>query len=154
MSDIAIIWTENGADIGIGPNDFATDDGLETAIYISLFTDARAPADADLPTAERDRRGWWGDIAPEVEGDRIGSLLWLLAREKQTTAVVARAEQYAREALEWLVEDRVASRVEVEAELVAEGVLGIGVRIYRPSSEPVRFRYEFAWERQAEKRAA
>ena len=41
--------------------------------------------------------------------------LWLLAREKRTPAVLARAELYVREALQWLVDDGVASAIAVAA---------------------------------------
>ena len=40
MTDIALIQTGHGKfDIGIDAPDLATDDGLETAVIILLFTD-------------------------------------------------------------------------------------------------------------------
>ena len=147
MSDIALIWNPDafGADIAMAGPDLATDDGLKTAIIISLFTDARANADDPLPQAGADRRGWWGDVAPLVEGDHIGSRLWLLSREKQLSSVLGRAEEYAKEALAWLLADGVAAEISVTAEVVRDGVLGLGVIIVRPDG-PARQRYDFVWE--------
>lgn len=101
----------------------ATDDGLRTAVILSLFLDGRARAD----DGAEDRRGWVGDaFAPE---DRVGSRLWLLAREKQTEETRRRAEDYAAEALAWMVEAGLATSVTVRAQWVDRGLLGLAVSI-------------------------
>lgn len=77
--------------------DLQGDDGLMTAVIISLFTDARAHDDDPLPDervgVSSDRRGWWGDCLPDAQGEQtlesIGSRLWLLWREKDLDSVVA-----------------------------------------------------------------
>jgi phage gp46-like protein len=147
MSDLALRWdaTAFAADLAIEANDLARDGGLETAILLSLFTDRRAEPGDPLPDGESDRRGWWADAVPVVEGDQIGSRLWLLSREKETKATLSRAEEYGREALGWLIEDRVAERVEVTAEVPRGGMLGLEVVIYRPQADPVRYRFNHAW---------
>lgn len=98
------------------------DDGLGTAILISLFTDRRVTADE----AEGDRRGWIGDALSEIEGDRIGSRLWLLKREKATEDTRQRAIEYSAEALAWM-EDELISGLEIEAEWITREMLGIRV---------------------------
>lgn len=154
MTDIALIWNDetNLGDILTTGADLQSDEGLQTAVIVSLFTDRRASDDDALPAGETNRRGWWGDVAPEVEGDVTGSKLWLLFREKRLPDVIARAQEYARESLQWLIDDKVASRVDVTAEAlrVGEGdVLAIQVDVYRPRGEPVRFRYNYAWQSHA-----
>ncbi len=148
MSDLALRWdaTSFAADLAIEANDLARDEGLETAVLLSLFTDRRAEPGDPLPDGESDRRGWWADALPVVEGDRIGSRLWLLSREKETKATLSRAEEYAREALQWLVDDLVAERVKVTAKIPRTGVLGLEVVIYRPQADPVKYRFNHAWE--------
>ena len=44
MTDIALNWINalGGADIALEGPHLATDDGLRTAVIVSLFTDARA----------------------------------------------------------------------------------------------------------------
>ena len=66
------------------------DPGLMTAIIISLFTDAAA-TEAELVTAglpAGTRGGWWGDTYPEIDGDVLGSKLWLLTRAKRDDATL------------------------------------------------------------------
>lgn len=145
MTDIALLWDAEAfaGDIAVREGAIVIDDGLRTAILISLFSDARAAADEPLPTAGGDRRGWWGD-AFSAPGNGLGSKLWLLARSKITPQVIARARDHARAALAWLIEDGVAKSIEVEAVALAPGTLAIGVAIERPSG-PGRQRFDFTW---------
>jgi phage gp46-like protein len=133
--------------------DLELDDGLETAVLVSLFTDRRAKVDDTLPDLNNlDRRGWWGDLgSPEVEGDQIGSRLWLLGREKTQESVLVRARKYAEEALRWMTEDGVAKSIKVESE--RQGTPGtdwlvLKVQIYRPDGTVTAFKYEMQWEAQ------
>lgn len=150
MGDIALYWSkENAGDIATSEADLLTDDGLETALIMSLFTDRRVSVDEDLPASETDRRGWWGDVVPVVPGDIIGSRLWLLAREKQLADVITRAKEYAAEAVQWLIDDKVAQRVDVVAESTKPGQLDIQVTVYRPLGDAVQFKFDYAWQAQA-----
>ncbi len=121
--DIKISWDSIliKGDFLFEDNDLVSDDGLQTAAIISLFTDRRARDDDALPdTVLGDRRGWWGDLAsPEVEEDEIGSRLWLLEREKTLPEVLIRAEQYAKGALQWMIDDEVAASISVTTERAA-----------------------------------
>lgn len=76
---------------------------LIRAVVISLFTWRRAATDDPLDDDER--FGWWGDSYPTIADDRIGSRLWLLRRVKLTTDTQRDAEFYAREALQWMLDD-------------------------------------------------
>lgn len=135
---MAFDWAIAGAGL-------AEDDGLETAVLLSLFTDRRAEADDVLAGASDDRRGWWADQTLDVAGDKIGSRLWLLAREKQTNAVLVRAQEYAEEALAWLVQDGFARSVAVTAEIVRSGLLGLTVEIARSDKPAAKYRFETFW---------
>lgn len=151
--DIGLYWDSLAGDLRLLNGDLWRDGGLETAIVISLFTDRRASPTDVLPDASPDRRGWWADGVPEIQGDEIGSLLWLLAREKQQQTVVERAREYAEAALKWLVDDRVADRVEVTAEIVRPGFLGIQVIVWRPQVGRTDYRFNYNWDAQAARRA-
>lgn len=142
MSDVALVMNTQGvADFGITANDLLVDDGLQTAIELSLFTDLRALDTDVLPGNSTDRRGFWGGV--------IGSRLWLLQRSKQTLDVLALAKQYALEALQWLLDDQVAATVDVTTAFVAPGVLGISVAITRPAGMTQAFQFSYAWAAQA-----
>jgi phage gp46-like protein len=138
LTDLAITFD---ADINVlnfsaavSSGDLATDDGLHAAVLYSLFTDKRAGTDDDIPDATDDPRGHWAD---SVLGESEGSHLWLLTREKQTQQTLNRAQDYAREALQWLIDDGHASRVEVIGEWLRLGVLALQITIW--SGDQVRF---------------
>lgn len=115
------------------------DGGLRRAIVISLFTDARALPDDELPAGSTGigrRRGWWGDVvapsqAPAGAAWTTGSRLWLLSREKQTAETTRRARKYAEEALQWLTRGGWATSVNVDADWAANstGVLVLTISI-------------------------
>lgn len=132
------VWARAGADL-------ASDDGLLTAVIISLFTDAPASALEAANAGLSDRRGWWGDAYADEAGDVMGSKLWLLRREKRTAATLERARQYATEALAWLVSDGVAESVAVTAEAVGTDVLGLQVTVTRKREPTAKYRFERFW---------
>lgn len=136
--DILLTLTEPGVfDLVTQGHDLAGDGSFGTAVLISLFTDARAQAD-ELPPEWQDPRGWWADaLLAENGGDAlgVGSKLWLLSREKQTEAVMARAEDYARQALQWLIDDGHAAAVDVRVDNPENGVLALGIEITHRSPQ-------------------
>lgn len=140
--DLEIVPGTNG-----GPGRYAETEGLETAIRLSLFTNARAQDGDELPEGEgafgEDLGGWWGDTFLET-GSSLGSRLWLLRREKLTAATRQRARDYALEALQWLIDDRIASDVEIETAVPERGCLELSVVIVREGETPTRFQY--LWE--------
>ena len=84
------------------------------AVVISLFSWRRAATDD--PVDDDERFGWWGDSYPPIADDRIGSRLWLLRRVKLTADTQRDAEFYAREALQWLLDDGQVLEVDVITE--------------------------------------
>lgn len=149
MSDIGLTWNAaaGAADFSIVANDLATDDGLRTAVALSLFTDRLAGVGDVLPVGEADRRGWWADAVPVVPGDNFGSRFWLLSRSKQTPDVLSRAEEYAREALQWLLDDKVSDKITAVAEFAtALAAEGITITIRRPNNDSVSYRFNHTWE--------
>lgn len=147
MADVALCMQENFiTDLLVENNDLVRDDGLRTAMLVSMFTDRRAHENERLPDGETDPRGWWADTFPDVPGDETGSRLWLLHREKQTAETAARARLYAMEALQWLIEDGVATNLDVSASWTAPGVLTIEVIVYRPGDVREVFTFDDVWK--------
>jgi phage gp46-like protein len=131
-------------DLLMDGSDLASGSELETAVIISLFTNRRAEDDDPLPDAFADRQGFWGDDFADIEGDLIGSRWWLLAAEKQTNEVRLKYLEYAVEALQWLIDDSVASEVQIQAEYIGPHVLGVSVVILHGNN--VSDRFEFVWD--------
>lgn len=148
MNDIALNLTRTNLgdsfDFGIDTKDLAQENGLRTAIIVSLFTDKRVKKEE--VGQEQSQRGWWGDALNEVTSDQIGSKLWLLEREKQTPLTLIKAEEYAREALAWLIEDQVAIKVDVTASYPGIGKMLIVVEVTRPNGEKLNYTFDSAWK--------
>jgi phage gp46-like protein len=146
MSDLALAWdpAAAAADLVLDGFDLAVDDGLRTAVIVSLFTDRRAELDDELPAGDGDRRGFWADsVAPPAKGDLTGSRIWLLDRGGGTADTGRKLENYAREALAWMIKDGVAASIDLVGSTTARGQLQLGLVIHRPTG-PSRF--DFVWD--------
>ena len=128
MPDILTLWNTTRGDWQRAGGSLASGNDIVTSVLISLFTDRVATPDDTVPDATRrlrDPRGWWAD-------ESIGSRLWLIDRAKRTPATLQRAQAYIVEALQWLVDDGVASRIEVTTEWTRQDTLGALVVVYSP----------------------
>ena len=128
---------------------------LQTAVIIALGTDALAPPSEELPDPDAtDRRGWWGDMDAEIlwGGWPVGCLLWLLSRAKITGSTasqgstLSRADGWTRDAMRPFVDNRIASRIDVNALRTELGRIDVGVTIYRGPDAAVDLRYAELWE--------
>ena len=134
--DLAV--TEDGTDVSRS---------LETAVLISLFSDARAePADDLLEGTER--RGWWAEayFDGDEHGDVWGSKLWQLETRKATAESLVFAQTAAERSLEWLIEDGICQAVSVETWWLEgrQGYMGLLVTLKRP--DKVSPEYIGPWE--------
>lgn len=121
--------------------DFATTDGLDTAIDMSLLEERRALA-SEVPVATR-RRGWWGNQFGDKIGFEIGSKLWLFHQARLTPDVVAKMRDAANDALIWLAEDNIAIDVNSDVRVVS-GTVRLEIQLTRPNSQ-VEFRFYDLW---------
>jgi phage gp46-like protein len=111
--DLSLVQDEDGIfDLEIDPDtkDFVTDDGLETPIVVSLFSDRRAASDEVADPMRR--RGWIGNQVAEVPGDNHGSGLWLYEQHRLTQEVATGVRMEAEQALDWMVDEGLVAKVE------------------------------------------
>lgn len=115
-------------------------DPLMRAVVISFFTNRRADPDdnADVPM------GWWGDTWPAVANDRYGSKLWLLQRSKLTNALVNTVRVYLRDALQWMLDDGVVSRIDIDIQRTGINELSNQVVLWRRDG-PVIISFSDLW---------
>jgi len=159
QGDVKIRWESVPlvGDVIIKYDDLVMDQGLYTAVIISLFSDRRAGPEDELPWPQEDRRGWPGDMISEYANDQIGSLLWLLVREKTLEETLQRAEEYAQSALQWMVEDKIVSKIEVKAYRlegqksgepgsVESPYLGILITLYQTGGLITTYAFAKKWE--------
>lgn len=129
-------WILDGASLGTG-ND------VTTALLISLFTDRIADVDDIIPDGTTDPRGWWGD---DVASGPIGSRLWLLFREKQTKETLQRAYDYIVEAIQWMIDDKVVARFDINVSWVARGQMGAEITAFKQDGAIVPNAFTWAWQ--------
>lgn len=144
MVDLKMELTESGADLVLEAGDLARDDSLTAAVLISLYSDRRARDDDRAFVENGDRRGWWGDSSEE----RLGSHLWLLERAKVIPQTFNEAREHVSAALQWLIDERIAERVDVEVgadDRSPEG-MRIGITVARGTATL----WPALWEAQAQ----
>lgn len=97
-------------DIPIVNGDFALVDGIETALGVSLFTDARE-SEGNVQDAFR-RGGWSGNILTLNDDFELGSTLWsLIARMVQDTFNLG--EGKVRLSLQWMIDLTIVDTIDV-----------------------------------------
>ncbi|MDH4122366.1 MAG: phage GP46 family protein [Deltaproteobacteria bacterium] len=112
-----------------GPPAFSLTGNLNRLVFISLFSDRRAEAE-EMPNP-LERRGWWADTYRKRP---LGSRLWMLDRAKWGQETLIQAQEFAEEALQWLVDEGAAQAVRVEAERQND-LLALRVEITRPDGQ-------------------
>ena len=146
MSDTTTLWNIAGgyADWSLSGAGLQTGDDLRTAVLISLFTDRTAQLDDEIPDGSADPRGWWGDTGQAVP---IGSRIWLLERAKQTPETLRQARDYAIEALQWLIDDKVVASFDINVEWTRRSVLGMRVVAHKPGGSQQTMDFSWTWNR-------
>lgn len=144
MTDISTVWntTLGSGDWVMSGSILQADNDLVTSVLISLFTDRLANSDDVLPTNSTDPRGWVGDLGESV---LIGSRLWLLGRSKLTQSTAAAAKDMAAEALQWMLDDSVVVRFDINTEVVMPNQLRMQVIAYKQDGTKVAMDFTNAW---------
>ena len=116
--DLELVGTEN-FDLAIAENgDFRTVENLNTAIDLSILTDARADESEVINPLRR--RGWFGNVLSEVEGHEQGCKIWLVEQAKFTPDILSIIEDYAKQGLDWIERDEIGKIKSVVCEKVSE----------------------------------
>lgn len=153
MSDIALTFDPISLLFDIGftlvVDDVDMDTTLKTAVLISLFSDKRASKDDILPYPGAGLRGWWGDNFSDIEGDQIGSKLWLFEREIINQDTINGLKDAAKESLQWFIDDKIASKIEIETEILAmasvDDTIAMKISIFKPDGTIEEINFENVW---------
>ena len=149
MTDIQTGWNfANGlADWIFLPGNDATDptnqlsygNDLATAVIISLFTDAQAGPDDVIPDGSTDPRGWWGGP--------IGSKIWIFTdRGKATDDLPGQVTAAASDALQWMIDDGVATSIDTAAAYTAPGQMMLTVTVHRGNGAALALQFANFWD--------
>ncbi len=145
MGDIAIVWnpaTSQG-DWVIRNGDLKSGSDLESAILVSLFTDAYAPDFVPPPpSGPPNPRGCWTDT---YTGYRIGSLLWTRTRLIKTQATLNLIKGDCQNALAWLVTAGAVTSFDIDAAWVNKTALALAITANMPDGTAPAFAYKRLW---------
>jgi phage gp46-like protein len=117
--------------------DLDTIDGLETAITVSLFTFARANPGNVLDAFKR--RGWVGNLLSLSEGYELGSELWVLEQARIDTGTMNKIKNFVQRALNWMITDGIADRIEVSAFQLGERGARVDIILRKNATEVGRY---------------
>jgi phage gp46-like protein len=128
MSDLYLKPTEFGGEVEYDSrNDFVLTDGLFTACYISLFSEP-----------------YWGNSIMPTEARLVSQLSQLFERpiSSSTRNIAIRTTERA---LNWLIENEIASEIQVDCEIQNVSSIYIVVRIIEPDDNIQEFGYKLNW---------
>jgi len=126
-TDVALNTDAGYYDISFTDGDLTKLKGYDTAIFISVFTDARASA-TQIEKPEL-RRGWIGNLGNSIE---IGSLNWLYEQARLINKTANGLADTTRTCLKWLVDFEYATSVTVTPIRSGANTLDADIRIAHP----------------------
>lgn len=122
MSDILIAKDSDGVfDISIANGQLVTTNGLDTAIYMSLFTEKRATEDQIKEPSQR--RGWVGNELNDDVTYEIGSYLWLLDQAIINQDTANLGEAYISDCLQWMITDGLVGSITVDSIIQSDKIV-------------------------------
>lgn len=138
--DVALHNTADGGEITISSGDVLVDDGLATAVYLSLW----GGNDDDNGTEATKHLQWWGNLDEPVAARRYRSETQaLLESSPITTAKLRALQEAAGRDLAWMKED-LADEIEVTTTIPAVDKVQLTVKVFVGENE---FTFPFIVER-------
>jgi len=129
MSDLYLKPSEFGGEVEYDSrNDFVLTDGLFTACYISLFSEP-----------------YWGNSILPTENRLLSNLNQIFERpiSSSTRNIAIRTTENA---LNWLIENDIASEIQVDCEIQNISSIYIVVTIQEPNGNIQEFGYKLNWQ--------
>lgn len=131
MSDLALNATDDGGEVSLNERgDFILDNGLFTAVYISLFSSP-----------------FWGNSIL-AKGHRTESEFMELFKNPIVSSTRNKAIRIAEKALSWLVSFGIAQEVIIDAEIKSVSELRILVKVIQPDENIESYSFGLNWEGQ------
>ena len=130
--DIAVVWdnARGRGDWSIAAGDILLGSALESAVAVSLFSDAI--------------EGWWADAYATLPiGSRLDELL--RAIKSGGTNVLLDAKNICNNALSWLISDGIAASVTTSCSWLAPQAIAIAIQIVEPSGAASSIAYSLFW---------
>lgn len=143
--DIALTKREDGIyDVTFTEDgDFEATEGLDTSILLSLLEQRRAnSAEVSAPQL---RRGWVGNELADIAIYELGSKLWILDQARLNTDTLNRAVDYARQALQWLLDNDIAQSLAITGEIEFPDGIRLFITLTRDNNQVESFYFNL-WD--------
>lgn len=126
MPDVRLFQTEDGGEIEVVGGQIELGDGLETAVYLSLF----GGNDDDSGLAGDDSKQWWGNLGETEVARKYRSFTQYLLRALPLIPNnLRRIEDAAILDLQWMLEEKLASFVSATATMPARNTVKLELKI-------------------------
>lgn len=130
--DVRMFHTELGGEITIEAGVVEFHDGLETAVYLSLF----GGEELDSGRPDSASKQWWGNLVEDEPSSTYRSETQaLLSTLPITTDSARRIEAAASRDLSWLVSDGYAQSVSASVTLPARNRIDLSIRVLADGRE-------------------
>lgn len=125
MTDVLLRQTDDGGEIFAEGGRFAMSDGLETAVYLSLFGGNEQDAGGSDTTQQ-----YWGNvIEPEPTRQYRSETQYLVRALPAVPANLRRIEQAAERDLQWMLDTGVAQSLAVSARIPELNRIAVDVTV-------------------------
>ena len=132
--DVLLCQTNDNGDINIENGIVEMSCGLETAAYLSLF--GGNFEDANISTLNKVPMTWWGNVEEiELSKQYRSQAQHLLQSIPLTTGNLLRIEEACKKDLQWFLDDKVASSVDVSASIIGLNKISISITIEAKGEE-------------------
>ena len=131
--DLRLIPSIDGARVDFSGGQPLMDQGLETAVYISLFG-----------------VDYWGNALEEPGIQLQSRIPEIVARSTVSNRARLEIEQAATDSLAWMLTEGVAAGVQASAIITGVSTVELTVTIEQPSAPREVLRYQINWQRQRE----
>ena len=136
MSDVLLVQTNDDGDIDVTDGVVSMTQGFESAVFLSLFG-GNVEDDGRVDNFAQ----WWANHdEPDAAAQYRSELQHLLGRIPAVSGNLRRLEDAARRDLAWLLDEKVASSVEVAASLSGVNLVRMRVDI---TAAGVLYSFEF-----------
>ena len=140
QGDVSLFQTNDNGDISVTNGIVRMDSGLETSAYLSLFG-GNEKDDGRKDNPDR----WWGNIDEEIPARKyVSETQNLLRGIAATSGNLRRIEDAALRDLQWMIDEKIASSVEVATSIPAVNRLKLVVTI-EAIGEESRFEFTENW---------
>lgn len=138
MADILLEHTDDGGDVRVAGGNLAIDDGLSTAVYLSLFGGNGADDGTDATASLQ----WWGNRLETEPARKFRCAMHALIKAHPlTSASLLGIEQAGARDLAWLVDEGLAEAIAVECSILGVDRIAIAIKI-QTSDRAVALGYE------------